>query len=236
MRRKLVFWTAWNSYQSEKCLAGKPSGTVHPVRTLEWTEKRADLWRRLTLNSLFNQSHDDFLYVVLLDPELRHLTEKVLPKHPDRTGRGRVLYCYHDEPILRILRQFDEIVFALIDNDDMYARDAGALMMESPAEWMYFKHGYAFELLSGRLWAYDTIGSGPFFAHRMDPKAIRCFDRAKRHPTHKAVIDIPSLVELPAGRFCVSLHGANTSSRPEMRYVLRDKPRDPGILKREFGR
>jgi len=56
------------------------------------------------------------------------------------------------------------------------------------------------------------------------------------HPTHKAVIDIPGLVELPAGRFCVTLHDANTSSGPEMRYVLRNKPMDRGILKREFGR
>ena len=35
MTSKLVFWTAWNSYQSEKCLAGKPAGTVHPVKTMD---------------------------------------------------------------------------------------------------------------------------------------------------------------------------------------------------------
>jgi hypothetical protein len=205
------------------------------VQTREWTERRADLWRRFTLNSLFYQSHTDFLYVVLLDPALRHLTESILPKHPDRVG-NRVIYCYHDEPVLRKLREFDEIVFALIDNDDMYARDAGALMMECPAEWMYFKHGYAFDARARRLWGYDTIGSGPFFAHRMDPRRLLLFDRSKRHPTHKAVIDIPGLVELPPGQFCVTLHDANTSSSPQMRYVLRDRPQDLGILKREFGR
>lgn len=29
------------------------------------------------------------------------------------------------------------------------------LMMECPAEWMYFRHGYAFGLAVGRLWAYE---------------------------------------------------------------------------------
>ena len=236
MTSKLVFWTAFNSYQSEKWLRDKPKGTIHPVQTLEWTARRADIWRRFTLNSLLNQSHEDWIYIVLLDPDLKHLTEQALPKHPDHTGRDRVWYCYNDAPILRRLKEFDEIVFALIDNDDMYARDAGKLMMECPAEWTYFRHGYAYDVQTRRLWAYDTIGSGPFFAHRMDPKAIKWFDRSKRHPTHKAVIDIPGLVELPAGRFCVTLHDANTSSKPEMRYVLRNKPMDRGILKREFGR
>ena len=141
MNRKLVFWTAFNSYQSEKWLRDKPAGTIHPVQT-----------------------------------------------------------------------------------------------MECPAEWTYFKHGYAYDVPTRRLWGYDTIGSGPFFAHRMDPRQIRWFDRSKRHPTHKAVIEIPGLVELPTGQFCVTLHDANTSSKPEMRYVLRNKPMDPGILKRDFGR
>ncbi len=231
MTRKLVFWTAFNSYQSERCLRFKPPGTIHPVQTKEWTERRAELWRKFTLNSLFFQSHQDFLYVVLLDPTLKHLTDPVLPKHPD----PRVIYCYHDEPVLRILKEFDEIVFALIDNDDMYAREAGAMMMACPAEWMYFKHGYAFNIAARQLWAYDTIGSGPFFAHRMDPKTIPHFDRVKRHPTHKAVIGFHPQ-ELPAGQFCVTLHDANTSSNPDMRYVLRNRPQPLGILKREFGR
>ncbi len=233
MTRKLVFWTAFNSYQSSRCLRDKPAGTIHPVQTPEWTARRAELWRKFTLNSLFNQSVSDFLYVVLLDPALRHLTAPVLPRRPDK--QGRVLYCYQDDPVLRILRGFDEIVFALIDNDDMYARDAGAMMMACPAEWMYFKRGYAFDLATRQLWGYDTIGSGPFFAHRLDPQTIRSFDRAKRHPTHKAVVDL-NPAQLPAGQFCVVLHDANTSSSQRMRYVLRDEPQDPGILKREFGR
>lgn len=234
MTRKLVFWTAFNSYRSERCLRGKPAGAPHPVTTREWTARRAELWRTFTLNSLLFQSHTDWLYVVLLDPELRPLTESILPKHPDRAG-NRVIYCYQDEPALRYLREFDEIVFALVDADDMYAREAGRLMMECPAEWMYFKHGYAFNASARRLWAYDTIGSGPFFAHRMDPKALLRFDRVKRHPTHKAVIDLKPQ-ELAAGQFCVVLHDINTSSNPEMRYVLRDKPQPLGILKRDFGR
>jgi len=35
MNRKLVFWTAFNSYQSEKWLRDKPKGTIHPVKTMD---------------------------------------------------------------------------------------------------------------------------------------------------------------------------------------------------------
>jgi len=228
--RKLVFWTALNSYRSEKCLRGKPEGTPHPVTTKEWTERRIELWRKFTLNSLLYQSTADWLYIVLLDPELRHLTDHLLPRRDPR-----VVYCYDDGPALAQLRAYDEIVLALIDGDDMYSRHAGQIMMASKAEWMYFKAGYAFELERRRLWRYDTIGSGPFFARRLDPRGLTRFDRDKRHPTHKAVIGLSPEV-MPGGHFCVLLHGHNTSSKPEMRYVLRKQPVSLSVLKKEFGR
>jgi hypothetical protein len=228
MRRKLVFWTAFNSYQSSKLLRGKPEGAVHPITTAAWTERRIELFKRYNLPSILNQSHEDFLYAVLLDPLLRRLTEPALPLADDR-----VLYCYEDEPTLSILKEYDEIILALIDSDDMYSRHAGRLMMDCPAEWMYFKYGYAYYEKTGKLWAYDTIGVGPFFAHRMSPRIIDRFDRDKRHPTHKAVAEMKP-EKLADGNFCVLLHEKNTSSNPLMRYVLR-KPVDRTILARDFG-
>jgi hypothetical protein len=230
MTRKLVFWTALNSYRSEKCLRGLSPGSAHPVTTSAWTARRVGLWRKFTLNSILAQAADDWLYVVLLDPELKRLTEPLLPRRD-----SRVLYCYEDNPTLENLRAYDEIVLALIDGDDMYSRSAGRLMMRSTAEWMFFKLGYAYEVRTGKLWEYDTIGTGPFFARRVDPKKLVRFDRDKRHPTHKTVAEQKPEC-LPAGHFCVLLHDINTSSHPGMRYVLRDKPADPGILRKEFGR
>ncbi len=228
MKTKLVFWTAFNTYRSEKCLRGKPAGTPHPVTTPGWTARRLELWKKFTLNSILAQTTPDWLYVVLLDPELRHLTDHLLPH-----GDPRVIYCYDDGPMLEQLREYDEIVLALIDNDDMYARAAGSLMMACPAEWMYFKQGYALDMRRGRLHRYDTIGTGPFFAHRLDPKAMTSFDRDKRHPTHKAVINFKPQ-ELRAGQFCVVLHDRNTSSTVHMRYVL-GLVKNPEGPMREFG-
>ena len=230
MTRKLVFWTALNSYQSEKWLRGLPPGSAHPVTTQKWTRRRMELWRKFTLNSLLFQTMNDWLYVVLLDPKLKHLTDPLLPKRDPR-----VVYCYEDEPTIKALQEYDEIILALIDGDDMYSRSAGQLMMNSAAEWMYFKYGYAYEVGANRLWRYDTIVTGPFYAQRIAPKLLTCFNRDKRHPTHRNVAgQKPEL--LPAGHFCVLLHDTNTSSNPQMRYVLRNRPVDLGILKREFGR
>jgi len=229
MRRKLVFWTAFNSYQSEKLLRYLPANATHPVQTAEWTRRRVQLFKEYNLKSILNQNYEDFLYVVLLDFNLKHITKPLLPPHPDK----RVIYCYRDKPVLARLKEYDEIVFALIDNDDMYSDKAGELMMGCPAEWMYFKRGYALDIQSQQLWGYDTVGSGPFFAHRMDPKTMIKFDRDKRHPTHKAVIN-KNPERLEDGNFCVLLHESNTSSNVNMHYVL-NKEANINILKRRFG-
>jgi len=227
MKRKLVFWTAFNSYQSPRLLRNKPKGTIHPVRTQEWTDKRIELFKRFNLPSILNQSRDDFLYLVLLDPKLRHLTEGKMPE-----SDPRVIYCYEDEPVLEELKKYGEIVLALIDSDDMYARRAGEVMMACPAEWMYFKHGYAYDVKRGKLWEYDTIRTGPFFARRIDPKRMTRFDRDKRHPTHVAVRSY-NPVELERWQFCMTVHGNNTSSHPQMKHIQK-KSVDKKILE-DFG-
>ena len=228
MKTKLVFWTAFNSYQSPKLLRRKPVGAQHPVTTEAWTTRRVDLFTKYNLPSILNQAHDDFLYVVLMDPKLRHLTDNLMP-----TGDCRVMYVHEDEWALDMLKHYDEIVLALIDSDDMYASRAGACMMACPAKWMYFKHGYAYEERRGRLWAYDTIHTGPFFARRIDPKTMTRFDRDKRNPTHVAVQDYKP-TQLAKNQFCVLLHERNTSSTPQMRYV-KHRPVDKAILTKEFG-
>src|SRR4030042_205760 len=204
---KLVFWTAFNSYRSPKLLRGKSAKATHPVTTGGWTKRRAELFGRYNLRSILNQEYKDFLYVVLLDPKLRRLTEPCLPRVDDE----RIIYCYEDGPTLERLREYDEIVLALIDSDDMYSRRAGGLMMAGPAGGMYFRIGYALEERRGELWAYDTIKTGPFFARRIDPRRMKRFDRDKRHPTHQAVINM-NPERLADGTFCVLLHEANTSS------------------------
>ena len=229
MSAKLVFWTAFNSYRSSKCLRGLPKRAAHPVTTEAWTKRRAQLFAHFNLPSIMSQTWTDWLYVVLLDPELRCLTDRLLPKPAD----ARVIYAYEDGPALEALRRYDEVALTLIDSDDMYARTAGAHVMACGAVWSYFKLGYALEERSGRLWHYDTIGTGPFFARRIDPKRIERFDRDKRHPTHVAVENLKPR-RLAPGQFVVLLHNVNTSSTPGMRYVIK-RPVSPRILAREFG-
>lgn len=229
MKRKLVFWTAFNSYHSEKLLRGKPPGTIHPAFTKKWNLDRIRLFQKFNLPCILGQTYDDFLYIVLLHPSSKPMIDTLLPKIDDR-----VVYAYEDGEALEQIKKYDEIVYALIDSDDMYSCKAGEIMMRPHnSEWMYFKHGYAYQPANKKLWEYDTIGSGPFFAHRFNPKNMNMFDREKRHPTHKAVINL-NPQELPPGNFCVLLHNINTSSKVEMRYVLKHHPQPISILKEKF--
>jgi hypothetical protein len=230
MNRKLVFWTAFNSYQSSKLLRGKPEGTPHPCTTDTWINSRIALFKWFNLPSILQQKYDDFLYIVLMDPKSKEKVDGLMPKED-----SRVLYVYEDSEVLDKLKSYDEIVYALIDSDDMYSIDAGEIMMaEKNKEWMYFKYGYAYDILNKKLYGYDTIGSGPFFAHRFNPKNMKHFDREKRHPTHPAVINFKPQ-QLPDNNFCVSIHDINTSSRIGMRYILRKEEKNVNILKERFG-
>lgn len=230
MKKKLVFWTAFNSYQSPKLLRRRPKGAIHPVQTPEWTQRRVELFKQFNLPSILCQTYKDFFYVVLLDPKLKHLTEPMLPKIDD----SRIIYCYEDRPILEKLREYDEIVLALIDSDDMYAMTAGEIMMACLAKWMYFRRGYALNAKHGKLFEYDTIGTGPFFARRINPYDMTRFDRDKRHPTHVAVIKYKPR-ELAHRQFCIVLHDRNTSSHFQMRRILKKRPVDKKILETIFG-
>lgn len=229
MNRKLVFWTAFNCFRSERTMRQVQPGDPHPVTTLAWTLKRIAYFQRFNLPSILKQTYDDFLYMVIMDPELRTMTEPIMPKVDPR-----IIYVYDDAEGLAVLQQFDEMVYALIDSDDMYSIKAGELMMNPEnSEWMTFKHGYAYDYFRGRLFHYDTIFNGPFFAHRVDPKTMKFFDREKRHPGHKSVARF-NPQELPEGNFCVLLHDKNTSSHPGMRHVSRVRANN-NILQEVFG-
>jgi hypothetical protein len=206
-----------------------PADGPHPVTTLAWTEKRIEYFRKFNLPSILKQTHDDFLYMVIMDPSLRAMTEPIMPRVDPR-----IVYVYDDPEGLEILKRFDEVVYALIDSDDMYSIYAGAIMMQpGNAEWMTFRYGYAFDYFRGRLFHYDTIHNGPFFAHRLDPKTMKAFDREKRHPGHKSVAAYHPQ-ELAPGNFCVLLHDRNTSSSPQMKHVSKIRA-DNKILNEEFG-
>jgi len=229
MTRKLVFWTAFNCFQSERAMRQVQPGDPHPVTTLEWTETRIKYFKRFNLPAILQQTYEDFLYMVIMDPSTRAMTDRLMPRVDDR-----IIYVYDDPFGLDILRRFDEVVYALIDSDDMYSIHAGEIMMiPDNAEWMTFRYGYAYDYFRGRLFHYDTIFNGPFFAHRLDPKTMKFFDREKRHPGHKSVARY-NPQELPAGNFCVLLHDRNTSSHPGMKHVSKIRA-DNKILQRDFG-
>ena len=227
MKRKLIFYTLFNTFKSNKLLRG--AGKIHPVETEAWTRARIQIWQKFTLASILNQSRDDLLYVLLLEPSLRTLTDPLLPKLPD----SRIIYSYDDSPVIEDLKTYDELVMALIDSDDMYSRSAGELMMASQAKWMYFKIGWAYEFRSNKLWGYDTKGTGPFYAQRLAGKDLTGFNRSKRRPYHQDVLSLHPQ-KLPDYNFCVGLHGTNTSSSPRISYVVK-RPFDTSILKKTFG-
>ena len=237
---KLVFYTCFNARRSqrEKFMSEVRRGRPHPVETDAWTEHRANLWKTFTLPSILRQSHDDFIYVVFLDPKLREKTDRYLPKVDD----PRVVFSFDGKAVLEAIAEHGEIVAVRIDSDDMYARDAGAIFMACPDPWMYFRHGYIYHAARNDLLHYDTLGTGPFHAHRLTVDDFTLpedrdltFKEIYRTiaPGHSRVVDHHP-TQLANGQFCVQLHRQNTSSSMQMRNVGR-AIRNPNLLPDAFG-
>lgn len=234
MKRKLVFWSVFNTWrrpsrEKDRRVNISPDG-VHETETPQWTIPRMKYFEEFCLKSILNQRYDDFLFFLLLDPKLRHLTDPLLPKTDER-----IVYLYDDNIGLDMVKRYDEIVYTMIDSDDMYASEAGEILMHpNRKEWMSFRFGYAYDYFNKNLVGYDSM-SGPFFAHRFNPKEMTFFDRHKQHPRHPEVHKLYRPQQLPKNNFCVLIHDWNIKTHNQSGHILKNEtPLDINILK-NFG-
>lgn len=217
--RRLVIWTSFNRAMFPNIHKDKTK--PHPTLTEGWLRKRFSLWERTAWKSIKAQTYTDFVYVVCCS----HLAEPITTRLFGGIKDPR-LYLAHGSArsvrgkMKQLAEGMDEVITLRLDSDDMYHPQAAQDVMDyrGPKEWMIFKRGYGYDMATGRLFAYDTKRSGPFFAHRWDGEEWGNRPGVGEIGHHRVWQHKPAI--LPKFRFVVNITGMNTSTRVTARNFL----------------
>lgn len=210
----------------------------HPCTTRPWIEPRIKIWKETALQSIMQQSYDDWVYLVGCDYNTRHIIDPLVKDVED----PRVIIDYMDTPesrdrIKELALNHAELVTLRLDSDDMYHPETAMEVMTTDVrtEYMVFRRGYAYRYETKHLWKYDCKGTGPFFARR--------YYNTDEFATKDVVLEM-SHVEvrktnpayLSEGKFMVSITGLNTTTKPNSKrfYEKIFQPEKDRVL-REFG-
>lgn len=200
---------------------------------LDWVKNRVELFNRLTLPTLLNQTFQDFRIFLICGNKHKAYTSSL-------KWNKRVELCYgkgtdgtittdpgYPEPKLKI-EEFGEIdadyiAITRLDSDDLFHREAMAdvrdavnvyELMTAERECMMFRKYIVWDVVNRYIFPVHHKPSPPFYIH-IFPKAIyKDYERfASQHfLSHRyAVPRNERTKELPANRICVVHHRDNIS-------------------------
>lgn len=218
MRVKILFWSAFNRWLANKKRFER-IGQTHPALTPKWIHYRHQLWRVTALHSIQNQTKSDWDYAIGCNEQTANLTRTLFGNIP----QVKALHSKHESQawLNRVLSGYDTAIVIRIDSDDMYHPDVAQEVYDNAqrpdANYMMWRHGYGRDIRTGKLYNYNTIKSGPFFTHRYPASFL--LDRGTMGEPHHHIIWRKNPVLLSPGKFIVTLHDFNLSSKTGMKNI-----------------
>tara|TARA_Y100000310_G_scaffold315428_1_gene365952 strand:- start:4986 stop:5672 length:687 start_codon:yes stop_codon:yes gene_type:complete len=177
---------------------------------MKWYVYRWGLWKQYTEPSLLRQTHQDFEAWLLCDPELREFTDWM----PMPDSRFRLIYDRDTEA--RKVKPKPQMLYARIDNDDMYCDTALQELYEAPRDKPYiqFAEGWVLNHEDQRLYVWNNP-SPAFLAKTGGPDMF-----ATRLPGMINHGDVCKVAHRIMGKkFVVVVHGNNVCNRMAGRYI-----------------
>jgi hypothetical protein len=157
-------------------------------RTREWTQYRFCIWQKYCRGSLLRQSHSEFEFWLICDPELKHLTDP-LGAH---LGDNRFKLIYDVPGSAGHLSGYDSYLWVRIDSDDMYHRAALDAFLTASERvddgFIQITQGYVYGDRNGFLAEWNRR-SPPFFAEVRSAQIISSgsFSPGRDHTTVRAI-------------------------------------------------
>jgi len=203
----------------------------------EWVRWRADFFHQYTLNSLKNQTFQDFQIFVQCGDRNRQMLESYDwdPAISPCFNWGRNRYEEIDTEYISITR---------IDSDDLFHKDTLAeikenLILSDRREVLVFKRWLMWDMLNGFIKKNHIRSSSPFFTH-IFPKAIyknwELFSRFHFCPHGRGGAGDRLGKELSPHKVCIIRHGKNTN---KLKYGIKIVPlntREMEKFKEEYGK
>lgn len=216
MKTKILFWSLFNRWlpRAEKY---KRMGMVHPALTPRWIKQRFAIWRSTAYKSIVNQDYD-CSYAVGCSMLAKNITGPLFSKMP---GAEALHSSVETRAWLgKVLEGYERVIVVRLDSDDMYAPCVAREVHEAAdrADYFYWQSGYGFSINGLRLYEYNTKGVGPFFAHRYSAEQL--IERGTMVESRHHLIHKKQPLRLQGGRFMVTVHGANLSTRVNARRFI----------------
>lgn len=217
MKVKILYWTAFNRWLANKEKYER-TGKTHPALTPEWIYYRHQLWRVTALHSVQNQTKANWDYAIGCNEKTEHITADLFSGVP----QVRALHskAASQKWLEKALKGYDIAIVVRLDSDDMYHPDVTQEVYENALRiepYLMWKYGYGRDIIKNRLYTYNTIRSGPFFAHRYTAQFL--LDRGTMGEPHHHIIWRKQPYLLSPGKFIVSLHDKNLSSKTGMKNI-----------------
>lgn len=183
-----------------------------PCRVTEgWVRKRLDYFHKYTLQSMLNQTEQDFDIWVLCGICHRDITSKY-NWHP----RVKVIYDWAKQNISKI--KDDYLTIARIDSDDLFHKDALKAMKENLVKdpnlvtTMAFRTNYKWNRRSNIIQFYHQ-SHPPFFVHTFPKKLYQNYLYFKKLHFGKHVGQTHNAKTLPKYYICETHHDHNWTLR-----------------------
>lgn len=234
MKPIVVFFTDLNTRMDTHI--GK-KGPEHPSQQKGWISKRAALWRRCQWTMAQRQTDSDWMYVMRCHPKAKKITDGIFRNITDKRFYLSYINTQQEIDVIKRISELGRPVICIrCDSDDMYHKDAirDVLTDERDLLWWCWKRGYAYQFNTGALFRYNTIGVGPFFAHKFkDPVEFGKLTTFT-HPQHTLIKKkCPGI--LPHGRFIVGI-GMNSSTHMGNKHIgARFRPKQASRILKDFG-
>ncbi len=201
-----------------------------------WIKYRIDIFFKFTLNSLINQTNQDFTVYVKYMDETERIIKRLLRHRPALPGN--ILFVKEKEAeahLLKNLHEYDDLYIVRIDSDDLYHKSFIQQLHDyipnKKTNALINQKGYLYDSIHHRMASIDRP-SPPFYTLVYKAKK---YIRGKRHPLlagHGDVINLRHEIIQPRN-YVVVIHGKNKSSKFKCKdpSLLIDSSSIPSILR-----
>ena len=179
----------------------------------DWLRYRIGIFMKYTRKTIENQTYQDFLTVVVYEPESEQIINNILKEYSN-LPKNIIFTKNSSIPINDYIKDGDEVLAVRLDSDDMYHPTYFERLInynhKEGTQAIISQDGYAYDTSSNRLTTYHHQ-SPPFYALVYSVKDFMSGVRYRVEGGHVGIINLKYEI-IKGDNFCVILHGKNNGT------------------------
>lgn len=208
--------------------------------TKEWIEYRIDIFERYTLQSIKEQTNQDFRVYLCCEKITMPIIHECLAKReplPDNVRFDTI--PNNNKDILKYIEKYDYLYHIRLDSDNLYQKDFIQKLYDyrpkEDTEVIISQNGYVYDTRDACLASYFQK-SPPFYAFIYKVQEYKNGFRYNTPGGHRMVIKLWKYELLDGANYMITLHGKNELNNRNLldEKMLLEKDEKEKVLK-EFG-